>query len=105
MRSTGGRPLGRTGHSGGVFGSELGYGANYELVRILDAVRRELPEPNLTFNVGLMVGGTPATLDAMLRGLPDGWIQAHEGGETWSPFDVIGHLIHGEQTDWVPRRI
>jgi hypothetical protein len=46
---------------------------------------------------------TPATLDAMLRGLPDGWISAHEGGETWSPFDVIGHLIHGERTDWVPR--
>ena len=46
---------------------------------------------------------TPATLDAMLRGLPDGWIAAHEGGETWSPFDVIGHLIHGERTDWVPR--
>ena len=46
---------------------------------------------------------TPASLDALLRGLPDGWIHAHEGGETWSPFDVIGHLIHGEQTDWVPR--
>jgi len=46
---------------------------------------------------------TPATLDAMLRGLPDGWIQAHEGGETWSPFDIIGHLIHGDQADWVPR--
>ena len=46
---------------------------------------------------------TPATLDAMLRGLPDGWVAAHEGGETWSPFDVIGHLIHGERTDWVPR--
>jgi DinB superfamily len=46
---------------------------------------------------------TPATLDALLRGLPDGWIAAHEGGETWSPFDVIGHLIHGERTDWVPR--
>jgi hypothetical protein len=30
-------------------------------------------------------------------------IHAHEGGETWSPFDIIGHLIHGEQTDWVPR--
>ena len=55
---------GITGHSSGVFGSELGYGANYELVRILDAFRRELPEPNVTFNVGLMVGGTPATLDA-----------------------------------------
>ena len=46
---------------------------------------------------------TPATLDALLRGLPDGWIVAHEGGETWSPFDVIGHLIHGERTDWMPR--
>ncbi|RZA18073.1 MAG: M20 family peptidase [Lysobacteraceae bacterium] len=55
---------GVTGHSGGVFGNALGYGANYELVRILDAFRRELPEPNLTFNVGLMVGGTPAALDA-----------------------------------------
>ena len=46
---------------------------------------------------------TPATLDALLRGLPDGWIAAHEGGDTWSPRDVIGHLIHGERTDWMPR--
>ena len=46
---------------------------------------------------------TPAVLDAMLRGLPDGWIAAHEGGETWSPFDVIGHLIEGERTDWLGR--
>jgi hypothetical protein len=46
---------------------------------------------------------TPGTLDAMLRGLPDGWIQAHEGGETWSPYDILGHLIVGERTDWVPR--
>ena len=46
---------------------------------------------------------TPATLDALLRGLPESWVTAHEGGETWSPFDVIGHLIHGEQTDWIPR--
>ena len=46
---------------------------------------------------------TPATLDALLRGLPNGWIAAHEGGDTWSPYDVIGHLIHGERTDWVPR--
>ena len=55
---------GITGHSSGVFGSALGYGANFELVRILDAFRREVPEPDVTFNVGLMVGGTPATLDA-----------------------------------------
>jgi len=46
---------------------------------------------------------TPATLDAMLRSLPEGWIRAHEGADTWSPFDVIGHLIHGERTDWMPR--
>ncbi|HEU4691218.1 MAG TPA: hypothetical protein VFS23_22780, partial [Vicinamibacterales bacterium] len=45
----------------------------------------------------------PPTLDALLRGLPAGWIAAHEGGQTWSPFDVVGHLIHGEHTDWIPR--
>ena len=46
---------------------------------------------------------TPPTLDALLRGLPDGWTAAHEGGATWSPFDIVGHLIHGERTDWIPR--
>ena len=46
---------------------------------------------------------TPATLDALLRGLPAGWTSAHEGGETWSPFDVLGHLIHGDRTDWLAR--
>jgi hypothetical protein len=46
---------------------------------------------------------TPPTVDALLRGLPDGWIVAHEGGTTWSPFDIVGHLIHGERTDWLPR--
>ena len=46
---------------------------------------------------------TPAALDALLRGLPDGWIAANEGADTWSPFDVVGHLIHGERTDWMQR--
>jgi len=46
---------------------------------------------------------TPATLDAMLRDLPDAWTTATEGTGTWSPYDVIGHLIHGERTDWMPR--
>jgi hypothetical protein len=46
---------------------------------------------------------TPPTVDALLRGLPASWTQAHEGGETWSPFDVMGHLIHGELVDWIPR--
>jgi len=46
---------------------------------------------------------TPAALDALLRGLPEGWMTSNEGSGTWSPFDVIGHLIHGERTDWMPR--
>ena len=46
---------------------------------------------------------TPATLDALLRGLPETWINGNEGDKTWSPFDVVGHLIHGERTDWIPR--
>jgi hypothetical protein len=46
---------------------------------------------------------TPDTIDALLRDLPAGWIDATEGPGTWSPFDVVGHLIHGERTDWVPR--
>ena len=55
---------GRTGHSSGVFNDALGYGAIYELARILDSFRRELPEPNLTYNVGVVAGGTPAAIDA-----------------------------------------
>jgi glutamate carboxypeptidase len=57
------RATGRTGHSSGIFSNAAGYGAAYELVRILDGFREELPEPNLTFNVGLILGGATATLD------------------------------------------
>jgi hypothetical protein len=46
---------------------------------------------------------TPATLDALLGDLPDAWTAATEGPGTWSPFAVIGHLIHGEKADWIPR--
>ncbi len=46
---------------------------------------------------------TPGALDALLRGLPDSWVRHAEGPNTWSAFDVVGHLIHGERTDWVPR--
>ena len=55
---------GKTGHSSGIFGETLGYGAIYELARILDSFRRELAEPNLTYNVGVIGGGTPAIIDA-----------------------------------------
>ena len=57
------RTTGRTGHSSGIFNESLGYGAIYEMARILDAFRRELPEANLTFNVGVVGGGTPASID------------------------------------------
>jgi DinB superfamily len=46
---------------------------------------------------------TPAVLRELLQGVPPSWIDATEGPSTWSPFDVVGHLIHGERTDWVPR--
>ena len=42
-------------------------------------------------------------MTALLEGLPDVWVSATEGGETWSPYDVVGHLIHGEHTDWISR--
>lgn len=46
---------------------------------------------------------TPTTLRVMLAGLPAAWTDATEGPETWSPFDIVGHLLHGERTDWIPR--
>lgn len=46
---------------------------------------------------------TPKTLQSLLSGLSSEWTDPNEGPDTWSPFDVVGHLIHGEKTDWVPR--
>lgn len=46
---------------------------------------------------------TPATLSALLSGLSTEWTEKNEGGDTWSVYDVIGHLIHGDRTDWVER--
>ncbi len=46
---------------------------------------------------------TPAVLEAMLGGLSDPWVQNNYGEKTFSPFDVVGHLIHGERVDWIPR--
>lgn len=46
---------------------------------------------------------TPHVLEIMLRDLPDHLTHRNEGPGTWSPFDVIGHFIHGEKTDWIPR--
>jgi len=65
----------RSGHSSGIFRPEVGEGAVFELVRILSRFRAELPEPNLTFNAGLVAGGAQATLD-------DGGARAVATGKT-----------------------
>jgi hypothetical protein len=54
-------------------------------------------------DVVALLSRTPASLTALLEGLPDTLVHATEGDNTWSPYDVIGHLIHGERTDWIPR--
>lgn len=46
---------------------------------------------------------TPEVLEAMLKNISPEWIEKTEGGETWNVFDVLGHLVHGEKTDWIPR--
>lgn len=69
------RATGKTGHSSGIFSDKAGYGAIYELVRIIDRFRRDLPEANLTYNVGLIAGGATQTTD------PEG-IRATATGKT-----------------------
>src|SRR5271170_3249402 len=59
----------------------------------------ELRLPDAT----LILGKTPACVDLLLRDLPEEWLRANEGPDTWSCYDVVGHLIHGELTDWMPR--
>ena len=59
-------------------------------------------EQNFEHTIALLTR-TPAALDALLRHLPEAWTFRNEGAGTWSPFDVVGHLIHGERTDWIPR--
>jgi hypothetical protein len=59
-------------------------------------------EHNLQQTMSLLVR-TPATLNALLRDLPETWTLQNEGENTWSAFDVVGHLIHCERTDWMPR--
>jgi hypothetical protein len=46
---------------------------------------------------------TPRVLRALLEDIPVSWAQSNDGGDTWSAYDIVGHLIHGERTDWIPR--
>jgi hypothetical protein len=50
-----------------------------------------------------LLSRTPAVLRSLLADLPESWSRGTEGPDTWSPFDIVGHLIHGERTDWIPR--
>lgn len=59
-------------------------------------------EHNLQDTISLLAR-TPGTLNVLLRDLPEIWTLRNEGENTWSVFDVVGHLIHGERTDWMPR--
>lgn len=57
---------------------------------------------NLQDTISLLAH-TPSALNALLRDLPDTWTLCREGENTWSPFEVVTHLISGERTDWMPR--
>lgn len=59
-------------------------------------------EHNLHHTIALLTR-TPAALDALLRDLPETWTLRNEGENTMSAFDVVGHLIHGERSNWMPR--
>ncbi|HZQ71146.1 MAG TPA: DinB family protein [Terriglobales bacterium] len=59
-------------------------------------------EPSLQNTIALLTR-TPAVLNALLRDLPQFWTLANEGENTFTPFEVVAHLIHGEHADWIPR--
>lgn len=59
-------------------------------------------EKNLRHTIALLAR-TPAALNALLRDLPETWTLRNEGDNTWTAFDVVGHLLHADRTDWLPR--
>lgn len=69
---------------------------------------RKVPERSRRMNFKLeeaieILERTPGSLEVLLSGLSDGWLQSTEGEGTWNPSEVIGHLIEGEKNDWIPR--
>src|SRR5579862_8751193 len=61
-----------------------------------------MAEHNLQDTISLLAR-TPAALDALLRNLPESWTSRNEGADTWSAFDVVGHLVYCERVNWMPR--
>ena len=63
-----------------------------------------MKEPVFDLAIGIdILRRTPSVLRSWLGGLPPDWVRRNEGPESWSPLDIVGHLIHGERTDWIPR--
>ncbi|MBO6574280.1 MAG: GNAT family N-acetyltransferase [Rhodothermales bacterium] len=91
--------------SASVFYTTLGYELSPAHV-----ARKRLPPvadlPAESFShadVVAVLSATPGTLRSMLAGLPDDWLHAVPAGESWSPYETVGHLAHGEVTDWMTR--
>ncbi|MGA8270474.1 MAG: DinB family protein [Candidatus Sulfotelmatobacter sp.] len=61
-----------------------------------------LTEFNLAEAIAILTR-TPGTLNALLSGMPNTWVHCNEGKDSWSAFEIVGHLIVGESTDWMPR--
>lgn len=61
-----------------------------------------LTQFNLAETIAILTR-TPSAADALLRGIPDVWARSNEGQDSWSAYDIVGHLIFGERTDWMPR--
>jgi catechol 2,3-dioxygenase-like lactoylglutathione lyase family enzyme len=77
------------------------YGNRWDLV---GHIRDASPVTSYRFDEVLpILERTPATLRVLLSGLPEAWITTNEGAGTWGPYDIVGHLIHGEHTDWITR--
>lgn len=61
------------------------------------------PVPFHLTNAIEILDRTPTVVESMLSGLSEAWTHSNNGENTWSPYDIVGHLIHGEKTDWIPR--
>jgi hypothetical protein len=69
---------------------------------IIKSKRTDIMESKIA-DAMILLEATPSILNTWLGQLPPQWINTNNGEGTWSPFDIVGHLIHGEKTDWIPR--
>ena len=73
---------------------------------VIALIRATLSSLQVKFQIDhaiAILSRTPRVLEDMVRDLPDAWTSPNEGPDTWSAYDIVGHLVHGEKTDWIPR--